>query len=186
MPKLWEESIATHRLAVREAILEATWTLVHERGLAAVSMASIAEQVGIGRATLYRHFPDVEDILVAWHSTKIEDHLGQLRLVAERTTDPAQRLHDVLAAYQEIAQEVPHGTELAALMHQGPHLIRAEQQVAELVRDVIAAAADTGAVRTDTAPAELAAYCLHALAGSTESIDARRRLLSIVLAGLRS
>jgi hypothetical protein len=55
------------------------------------------------------------------------------------------------------------------------------------VTGVLADAAAAGAVRTDTAPAELAAYCLHALAASADLPDepAVHRLVGLVAAGLR-
>ncbi len=67
MPKLWNETIEAHSRAVRDAILETTWALVAEHGLRSVTMSQIAEETGIGRATLYKYFPDVEAILLAWH-----------------------------------------------------------------------------------------------------------------------
>ena len=57
MPKLWNETIAAHRAAVRDAILDTAVALVAEHGLAAVTMSRIAAQTGIGRATLYKYFP---------------------------------------------------------------------------------------------------------------------------------
>jgi AcrR family transcriptional regulator len=71
MPKLWSETIAAHRHTVRETILDATWALVAEHGLLAVTMSQIAEEAGIGRATLYKYFPDVEAILLAWHERHV-------------------------------------------------------------------------------------------------------------------
>jgi AcrR family transcriptional regulator len=47
---------------VRDAIVEATATLVARDGLRAVTMAQVAQQAGIGRATLYKYFPSVEAI----------------------------------------------------------------------------------------------------------------------------
>lgn len=65
MPKLWNETIEAHRHTVREAILNTTAELVTEHGLLSVTMSQIAEKTGIGRATLYKYFPDVEAILHA-------------------------------------------------------------------------------------------------------------------------
>jgi AcrR family transcriptional regulator len=47
----------------RKAILDTTAALVAEGGLLSVTMSRIAEEAGIGRATLYKYFPDVEAIL---------------------------------------------------------------------------------------------------------------------------
>ncbi len=52
---------------MQDAALDATAALVAERGLRSVTMSQIAAQSGIGRATLYKYFPDVEAILLAWH-----------------------------------------------------------------------------------------------------------------------
>ena len=71
MPKLWNETIEAHRREVRDAILDTTAALVAEHGLRSVTMSQIAEKTGIGRATLYKYFPDVEAILPAWHERQI-------------------------------------------------------------------------------------------------------------------
>jgi AcrR family transcriptional regulator len=44
-------------------------------------MSQIAAETGIGRATLYKYFPDVEAILVAWHERQVAEH--QLRDFAQ-------------------------------------------------------------------------------------------------------
>ena len=67
MPKLWSETIEAHRRDVRGAILDTTAELVAEHGLLSVTMSQNAEATGIGRATLYKYFSDVEAILVARH-----------------------------------------------------------------------------------------------------------------------
>ncbi|TJV36742.1 MAG: helix-turn-helix transcriptional regulator, partial [Mesorhizobium sp.] len=55
MPKLWNETIDAHRRAVRDACLDTTAALVAEHGLLSVTMSKIAEETGIGRATLYKY-----------------------------------------------------------------------------------------------------------------------------------
>jgi AcrR family transcriptional regulator len=186
MPKLWDESIATHRTAVRDGIKEATWALVHEHGLPSLSMSQIAERVGISRATLYRYFPDVEAILVAWHVDQVSAHITQLDEAADAAA-PADQLEAVLTRYSQIARGVPHGDELATLLHQGAHLADAEQQVVDLLTEIIAAAATGGTVRSDVEPAELARYCLYALAaGGGSAGSTRASLVPVVLAGLRA
>jgi hypothetical protein len=92
----------------------------------------------------------------------------------------------VLEAYALIDFEY-HGSELAALVHQGAHAARAQQHLGNLIRDLLSEAAKTGTVRDDMAPAELASYCLHALtaASSLPSKAAVRRLVMLTLSGLR-
>ena len=188
MPKLWTETIEEHRRAVREATLDTTAALVAERGLASVTMSQIAAATGIGRATLYKYFPDVEAILTAWHERQIMRHMEQLAVARNQASGgPGGRLKAVLAAYAAITHERPHGTELAAAVHRGEHLARAQQQLVGFLRDLIADAANTGEVRDDVPPTELASYCLHALqaASSLPSEAAVHRLVTVTLAGLR-
>jgi len=189
MPKLWNETIEAHRAAVRDAILETTWALVAERGLLSVTMSQIAEKAGIGRATLYKYFPDVEAILLAWHERHVSGHLEYLARVRGRAGGAAERLEAVLEAYALISHESHghHDTELAAFLHRDEQVGRAQQQLRDMIRDLLTEGAETGDVRDDVAPEELASYCLHALsaASSLPSKAAVRRLVTVTLAGLR-
>jgi AcrR family transcriptional regulator len=188
VPKLWNETIEAHRRAVRDAILETTWALVAEHGLRSVTMSQIAEKTGIGRATLYKYFSDVEAILLAWHERHVAGHLEHLAELRDQVGGAAERLEAVLEAYAFISHyRGHHGTELAALLHRGEHVARAQQQLIDLIRDLLTEAAETGYVRDDVVPDELASYCLHALtaASSLPSKAAVRRLVTVTLAGLR-
>jgi len=97
VPKLWTETIETHRSQVREAILHVTARLVAEQGPASVTMSQVADGAGIGRATLYKYFSDVEAILTAWHADQIAVHMRQLTAVANLTTDPASQLDALIS-----------------------------------------------------------------------------------------
>lgn len=210
MPKLWTDTIEAHRREVTAAILETTAALVAEHGPASVTMSQIAEEAGIGRATLYKYFPDVEAILVAQHEQRIDHHLGQLAQVRDRSDDPGQRVEAVLEAYALMlyghpqghtqsahaghahrgADGVPaHGRpqgEVAALLHRGEHVAKAERKLTEFVADVLREGTKAGTVRGDMSAEELARYCLHALAaaGGLSSKPAVRRLVAITLSGL--
>ncbi len=189
VPNLWNETIEAHRAAVRDAILNTTAALASEHGLRSVTMSRIAEQTGIGRATLYKYFPDVEAILLAWHERQIIGHLEYLAELRDQAVGAAERLEAVLEAYALISHESHghHDTELTAFVHRGEHVARAQQQLRDLIRDLLTEAAETGDVRDDVAPDELASYCLHALtaASSLPTKPAVRRLVTITLAGLR-
>src|SRR4051812_36263133 len=78
VPRLWNDTIETHRREVRDAILQTTAALASKHGVTAVTMSQIAEETGIGRATLYKYFPGVEAILVAWHEQHVAAHLEHL------------------------------------------------------------------------------------------------------------
>jgi AcrR family transcriptional regulator len=187
VPKLWTETIEEHRRTVHDATLDATAALVRERGLASVTMSQIAAAAGIGRATLYKYFPDVEAILIAWHDRQITRHLQLLAEARDSAAIPAERLEAVLEAFAWI-QHQHRDTELpVALLHRGEHVARARQQLRDLISDLLTDGAEAGAVRSDIEPGELASYCVHALtaAGSLPSEAAVRRLLALTMSGLR-
>ena len=187
MPKLWTDTVEEHRRAVRDATIDATARLVAEGGLATVTMSKIAATAGIGRATLYKYFPDVESVLIAWHERQVGAHLEQLSLVGTQAGDPGERLAAVLLAYARMNRDQPHGTDLSALLHRGEHIGRAHAHLTGLVEGLLADAAAAGDIRDDTAAGELAAYCLHALAAARAlpSEAAVGRLVTVILAGLR-
>ena len=190
MPRLWNETVEAHRRDVRDATLDTAAALVAERGLRSVTMSEIAANTGIGRATLYKYFPNVEAILLAWHEREISRHLGYLADVRNRAGEPAERLEAVLEAYALIAHESHghHDRELAAFLHGDEKVVHAESRLRHIVRDLIVEAVNAGEVRGDVAPEELATYCLHALtaARGMRSKAEVRRLVSVTLAGLRA
>jgi AcrR family transcriptional regulator len=189
VPRLWNETIKDHRREVREAILDTTVALVAEHGLLSVTMSQIAAETGIGRATLYKYFADVEAILRAWHERQINGHLGYLAKVRDEARDPGERLAAVLEAYALIAQDSHRhrDTDLAALLHRDEQVVVAEQKLRDMIRRLLAEGARAGDIRDDVAPDELASYCLHALAAARmlPSKAAARRLVMVTLAGLR-
>ncbi|TDP38604.1 TetR family transcriptional regulator [Nocardia ignorata] len=173
---------------MRDSILDSAARLAIEHGVSSVTMSQIAEQAGIGRATLYKYFSDVGTILGAWHEQQVGNHLGQLEAAGAAEGDASQRLDILLSTYARILRESRrhHGTDLGALVHHGSHVVHAEQKLRQLMTDSIRAAAAIGAVRADVPAAELAGYCLHALdaAVSLPSEEAVQRLLGIIKAGL--
>lgn len=189
MPRLWNETIDAHRRDVREAIFTATRELVDEDGLLSVTMSRVAERTGIGRATLYKYFPSVEAILQAHHERHVAHHLAHLEKLRDHPGEPADRLESVLTEYAMICfyRQQHSDEQLAALLHRGEVVERAEQQVHKLFRDLLAQARKSGDVRDDMSLGELAGYCVHALAaaGNVRSEAAARRLVAVTLAGLR-
>ena len=69
---------------------------------------------------------------------------------------------------------------------EGEHVARVQRQLTDLIRDLLIEAAESGYVRDDVAPNELAAYCFHALGAASilPSKSAIHRLVAVILAGL--
>ncbi|SCL50489.1 transcriptional regulator, TetR family [Micromonospora chersina] len=187
VPKLWTETIDAHRAAVRDAAMDAMAALVAKHGLVAVTMSQIAEQAGIGRATLYKYFPDAQAVLTAWHERQIATHLDQLAAAVDPAAPAIARLEAALNTYARLQHHSArhHGGELAAHLHGSGHVHHAQQELRSFVRDLIAEAVRDGDLRDDVAADELANYCLHALAAAgTVPQDAVQRLVTVTLAGM--
>ena len=188
VPKLWTETIDAHRAAVRDAALDAMAAVVTEHGLVSLTMSQIAEQAGIGRATLYKYFPDAQAVLTAWHERQISAHVDQLTAAADPAVPAIVRLHAVLSTYAHIQHRSGrhHGGDLATLLHRSQHVDHAQQRLRDFVQGLIAEAVDDGDLRDDVNADELASYCLHALtaAGTLPSQDAVHRLVGVTLTGL--
>lgn len=192
MPKLWEDTIDGHRQAVRDATLDTAAALVAERGLRSVTMSEIAERVGIGRATLYKYFPDVDAILATWHERQINTHLEQLEDARDSAFGPEDRLRAVLERYavtqwqRSHHHSPPFDDHLTNRLHQTDRVAAARNRLHGMIRDLIAEAAGIGSVRGDIAAHELAAYAIGAL-GAANRLPSRNavvRLVEVTLAGM--
>lgn len=169
--------------------MDAAWALAVQCGPTRLTMSRIAQEAGIGRATLYRYFPDVAAILQARHDNLVLDHLRRLDELRQGPGDAMARLEAVSQAYARLQlMRAQHGTpELATLVHKPEHLRDADLRLLRLFEELLAETAATGKVRGDVAVRELAIYCLSALgaAGSLSSEEAVQRLVSLTLAALR-
>ena len=172
---------------VANTILDTTAALVAAHGLRPVTMSRIAKACGIGRATVYRHFPDVRAILVAWQERQVSEL--RERVVAELRDGhggEGERLEAALETYG-VSCHRHNGTELAVVLYGGRRVAPAQRQLTDLFRELLADAAAAGLLRDDVAVDELATYCVHALtaAGGLRSRPAVRRLVRVTLAAIR-
>jgi AcrR family transcriptional regulator len=189
MPKLWTETVEAHRHEVRMAIMDPTANLVAEQGLRSVTMSEIAVRTGIGRATLYKYFPDVDAILLAWHQRHIQSHLQHLAEVRDETDQPGERLQRVLETFAHHAHESRshRENELAGMLHRGEHMEAVQQDLTQFIKGILQEEAGAGRIRSDVSPDELAEYCIHALsaAANLKTRAAVKRLVTVTLSALK-
>jgi AcrR family transcriptional regulator len=182
VPRLWEETIDAHRDAVREAVLRAAAGLVAEGGPTAVTMAELARRAGVGRATLYKYFPDTGSVLLAWHEAVVAEHLAIVRAAAAKDGPARERFDAALAAYVRAmghrAQHPGQGEEL----HRAQHVAAGSTALVDLLSDLLTAAVTDGSVRADVPARELAEFCVAAAAAAPPlgSRAAASRLLAVV------
>jgi AcrR family transcriptional regulator len=177
VPRIWADTIDSHRQQVHDAILDATAGLIAEHGPMSVAMSAIAERAGIGRATLYKYFPDVEAILLAWHARDFADHLERLRELTESesvTLDDiaefvrAQRRHHPRHKGADLVGSLAHTLAGAAPSIQDTIERDATKALTALMKRLV----DRKEVRNDRPPRLLAQWLMHAIHAPAELDDA--------------
>lgn len=168
MPKLWRDTVEEHRREVRAAILDAAWTLATQRGVRGVTMGLVAEHAGISRATLYKYFRGVDEILLAGHTEHVREHLAALEDALSTAATPRQGLERVIDHYAEISfHRARHGTpDISALAHAGEQHDQNTFAVERLFVRAASAARGAGEIRSDVTAKLLGTYCLHAAAAA--------------------
>lgn len=189
MPKLWDSTIESHRHEVRAAVLRATSTVVSERGLLGVTMTAIAKKAGIGRATLYKYFPDVESVLQAWHSEQVHTHLEELHAIAAAAGGPVERLRRVLLAHAtNLFESRVHAgaADAVASLHAGDRFEEHGTALQRLVAGLVRTAQADHQVRGDLDADELALFAISAVSGSprASSMAVALRLVDTTCAAL--
>lgn len=151
-----------------------------------IALDDVARRAGVGNATLYRHFPDRRDLLVAVcvNEVKALCALGE-QLVAE--PDTGQAFTRWLRAYITHVS-ARHG--LAAAFASGRRddsefVAACQAEVEAIGTSLLRRAQDGGAVRIDIALRDIITL-VNAIAMVTETTDQREadRMLTIVVAGI--
>lgn len=82
---------------IRDLILDAVDILLAKYGYKKMTMDDVARQVGIGKGTIYLHFPSKEELVLA-HVDRIADRVvARLREAAASAETPERRLRRMLA-----------------------------------------------------------------------------------------
>lgn len=95
----------------QEQIIEAALELIGSEGVYALSIAGIAERVGIVPSALYRHFKSKDDVLDAVLDLIKKRLLVNVTEVREETPDALQRLKSLLMRHARMLSEnraIPH------------------------------------------------------------------------------
>lgn len=85
------------REETREAILDATNRLLARHGYKKMTMDDLAHEVGIGKGTIYLHFPSKEEVVLSHIDRVVERVKQRLRETASREDEsPSERLMKML------------------------------------------------------------------------------------------
>ncbi len=99
MPRIAADSVAEHVARQEAAVVDAAARLFAERGVAAVSLADVAAEVGLARNSLYRYVPDKAHLLAIWFRRELEPLQAASEEIARRPTTAADRLDAWLALH---------------------------------------------------------------------------------------
>lgn len=187
MPKLWTDTVDAHRQAVRQATLDAVEHLVHANGLPGVTMSELAKEAGIGRATLYKYFPDLKAVLSAWHERHVSAHMNDLHQILHGSGGALDRLTSVLRMHAQTHFR-RQGSEIAAMLHADDQVRAASQHLHEAVASLLDRGAAAGEFRDDVPADELATFCLAAVEGASQakSQASTSRLVELAISAVRS
>ena len=82
--------------------IEAAYGLLERDGLDGVSIRKVAEEVGCSSAALYRHFPDIEKLILVASIRFLRDYLDDARVLSRVELNPLElnlQLWECLAYY---------------------------------------------------------------------------------------
>jgi AcrR family transcriptional regulator len=188
VPKLWKDTVEAHRRDVRAAILEAAWILAQERGIRGVTMGLVAENAGISRATLYKYFPGVEEILLAAHEDHVAQHLAALAAARADAASPREALLAMLSGYARIRfhRDRAASAEVHGLVHAGPQHARNSSAVHNMFTEAMQDAQAAAQMRNDLGARDLAAFAVGAFdaAATVSDEPALERLVRLVAEAL--
>lgn len=81
---------------VREALLDATDRLLARSGYQKMTIDELANEVGIGKGSVYLHFTSKEEIALSHIDRIIERLKGELEIIAKREISGAEKLRQML------------------------------------------------------------------------------------------
>jgi AcrR family transcriptional regulator len=174
----------------RESVIEAARELMATKGLE-TQMDDIAREAGVGVGTVYRHFPNKEDLISALAERRFE-RLAEFARACLAEDDPGPAFERFLYRAAELQAT---DRSLSEVMRDRAEVMHAAAQKAgllELTRKAMTRAQDAGVIRRD-AEAEDVPMVMCGLGTSTPgnsgpfvSATSWRRFMAIVIDGLKA
>ena len=172
----------------RQRILDAARVVFAQRGLSG-SHDDIAREAGVGVGTVYRRFPDKEQLIDALFEERIEE-IADVARAAVDNPDPWEALVGFLTRAQELQSEDRGLKEIVLGGARGAErLVASRSLILPLVAQLLQRAKAAGVVRSDLEITDLPLIQLAigtiAEMGRDVAPDAWRRMMAVVLDGLR-
>jgi AcrR family transcriptional regulator len=148
--RIWSWSYPMRAVATRKdlpaLILKAADRLLARYGYRKMTMEDLAKEVGIGKGTIYLHFPSKQEVVLS-HVDQIVDQLEQrLRVIAQSKITFAEKLTEMLAErvlfrfdrvqhYTQSLDDLLADMRDALLRRREQHFKREAQVLATVLRD---------------------------------------------------
>ncbi|RYJ04643.1 MAG: TetR/AcrR family transcriptional regulator [Actinomycetales bacterium] len=178
MPKIIGSSLEEHRERTRVRVFEALTSLLAQRPFAAISMADLAAEAGVGRTALYNHFRDKDAVVVAFATDETRRYVNRLQHELEGVESPEDRMRTYVRHHLDTAEQMHFGLgpELhatlspEAFIELRDHVVDVEQVLQQIIQDGVA----SGAFRVNDVGSALALVhaCLQAKRADAATTEA--------------
>lgn len=147
------EAIPRWRADARERILETAYELFSRRGIRDVGIDEVIERAGVAKASLYRHFPSKDELVIAFLERREER--WTVAWVEAEARRRGRKPEEQLLAIFELFDEWFHRDDFEAcsfinvLLEMGPAHPAGQASVRHLasIRTIVARLAEEGALR---------------------------------------
>jgi AcrR family transcriptional regulator len=92
VPKVIGGSLVAHRDEVRSRVFAALREQLYERGFESITLSGVAATAGLGRSSIYNHFPDRQALLVAFVEQEAARYVAELDEALVQAPTPLERL----------------------------------------------------------------------------------------------
>lgn len=99
MPKIVGHTVAENRDMRQTALLNAAAEIAEEQGIGAVTVAAVAERVGLARSSVYSYFASGADMI----ADILVDELIAMATHLRQATDPARTEHEAVELWMRAA-----------------------------------------------------------------------------------
>ncbi|HSC27248.1 MAG TPA: TetR family transcriptional regulator [Vicinamibacterales bacterium] len=142
----------------RQRIVEATFQLHSERGIADTSMTDIAERAGVSVGTVYHHFPCYADAIGACGAYTVEHAPAPGATIFEGASSRAERIARLVRALFDYYQRVPALESARRNRHLAPELDAFAREEARNRRRLASRAAGPGGAALAAALSDIDVY----------------------------
>lgn len=148
VPKISAETLEKHRAETIDKLVDSFGRLVMEQGYEDVSLADVAQDVGLARTAIYNYFPDRESLLFAWTDREVRRAIEAMRRQIDEAPDSAAKLR-IFVRLQLVdfaSRHLPPGQEVIQFLKPETYgrFMEHIEPIERLLRGVLAHGLETG------------------------------------------